>query len=80
MAGLLGKLKDSLFGSKEDTSLDKLDKTLEKIGQKLLNKDSLNSSDLVRDLLSKSSMTKDTSDFFQGIPRPVRRFCSAAPS
>lgn len=71
MAGLLGKLKDSLFGSKEDTSLDKLDKTLEKIGQKLLNKDSLNSSDLVRDLLSKSSMTKDTSDFFQGISSNV---------
>lgn len=72
MAGILNKIKTSIFGMKVDNSADEnIDKTLYSISQKLLNKDSLNSVDLVRDLISKSNLALSnaniSSDFFQGI-------------
>ena len=72
MAGILDKIKTSIFGMKVDNSADEnIDKTLYSISQKLLNKDSLNSVDLVRDLISKSNLALSnaniSSDFFQGI-------------
>lgn len=72
MAGLIDKIKSSLFGAKiTDTVDNELDRTLNTISRKLLNKDSLNSVDLMKDLMSKNNLSMldagVNSDFFRGL-------------